>query len=240
MRTTSAPLARATARPASQPTPAATPASPWAAACRALGAAAAAASLSALLASGKCGEWVTHTQSEPRLLFQITNSFLTTLFKTGAAARLEGVNKPDLLPLSYIPVIDVAGFLTPGEEARIAATATALEKDTGLKLRVLAQNYPETPGLAIVDFWGVDDDTVVCVADPSLSGNILNFNVGAALDLKVPQAFWSRLAGKYGTRFYWRDNGEAASILNAVNAIDVCAREPVGRGQCVSVAAPEE
>ncbi len=41
-------------------------------------------------------------------------------------------------------------------------------------------------GLAIRDFWGVDDDTVVFVADPSL-GNILNFNVGSSIDLRIPR-----------------------------------------------------
>lgn len=40
-------------------------------------------------------------------------------------------------------------------------------------------------GLAIKDFWGVDADTVVFVADPGL-GNILNFNVGQNIDLMVP------------------------------------------------------
>ncbi len=40
-------------------------------------------------------------------------------------------------------------------------------------------------GLAIKDFWKVDADTVVFVADPSL-GNILNFNIGANIDLQVP------------------------------------------------------
>ena len=40
-------------------------------------------------------------------------------------------------------------------------------------------------GLAIKDFWGVDGDTVVFVADPSI-GNILNFNVGANIDLQIP------------------------------------------------------
>lgn len=47
------------------------------------------------------------------------------------------------------------------------------------KLLVLAA------GLAIKDFWGVDADTVVFVADPGL-GNILNFNVGENVDLMVP------------------------------------------------------
>ena len=79
-------------------------------------------------------------------------------------ARMEGVNKPELLPPGPMtPVIDVAGFLTEGEEARIKTRVENLEKDTGVKLRVLAQNYPDTPGLAIKDYWGVDADTVVFV-----------------------------------------------------------------------------
>ena len=93
-------------------------------------------------------------------------------------------------------------------------------------------------GLAIKDYWGVDEDTVVFVADPN-TGNILNFNVGSNVDLRVPrvvavllfcvdnfindltacmhlQNFWSRLAGKFGTKFYWQDRGEEAAIVNAV------------------------
>lgn len=45
-------------------------------------------------------------------------------------------------------------------------------------------------GLAIKDFWGVDADTVVFVADPGL-GNILNFNVGENVDLLVPSVSFS-------------------------------------------------
>lgn len=33
------------------------------------------------------------------------------------------------------------------QERRLAQEIADLEKDTGFKLRVLAQNYPETPGL---------------------------------------------------------------------------------------------
>lgn len=158
----------------------------------------------------------------------------TTLLCGSASARLEGVNKPELLPKNFTTVIDVAGFLTDGQEARISQRVEGLERDTGVKLRVLAQNYPETPGLAIRDYWGVDADTVVFVADPN-TGNILNFNVGENIDLRVPRSFWSRLAGKYGSKFFWQEKGEDMAIVNAVAAIDNCVREPMGRGQCGSI-----
>ncbi|KAL0333386.1 UNVERIFIED_CONTAM: Thylakoid lumenal protein 2, chloroplastic [Sesamum angustifolium] len=47
--------------------------------------------------------------------------------------------------------------------------------------------------LAIKDFWKVDDNTIVFVADPTF-GNILNFNVGASVDLDIPRSFWSRFS----------------------------------------------
>lgn len=46
-----------------------------------------------------------------------------------------------------------------------------------------------------------------------------SFNVGANIDLEVPQRFWSALAGKYGNKFFWRDNGETAAITNAVKTL---------------------
>lgn len=93
-------------------------------------------------------------------------------------------------------------------------TLKNLEKDTGFRVRLLSQAYPNTPGLAIKDYWAVDGNTVVFVADPN-TGNILNFNVGESVDFAVPRNFWTRVAGKYGTKFYWKNNGEASAILQA-------------------------
>ncbi|XP_057832983.2 thylakoid lumenal 15.0 kDa protein 2, chloroplastic isoform X4 [Cryptomeria japonica] len=152
----------------------------------------------------------------------------------GKATAKEGVNKPEMLPKEFTPLIDVAGYLSPSQESRMIEAIYNLEKDTGFKLRVLAQNYPETPGLAVRDFWQVDDNTIVFVADPTF-GNILNFNVGASVDLDIPRSFWSRLAGKYGNIFYWRENGEDASIEAAVSAINSCLREPLGPNACSEI-----
>lgn len=48
-----------------------------------------------------------------------------------AMARLDPVNKPELLPAEFTTVIDVAGFLTPGEEERVASKIAKLEKVRG-------------------------------------------------------------------------------------------------------------
>lgn len=46
--------------------------------------------------------------------------------------------------------------------------------------------------LRLQDYWGVDEDTVVFVADPN-TGNILNFNVGSNVDLLVPRVSSNRV-----------------------------------------------
>ena len=64
-----------------------------------------------------------------------------------ALARLEGVNKPELLPSEPgLNVIQVEKFLTKGQEKRMDDLLAKLEKDTGYRVRVLCQAYPRTPG----------------------------------------------------------------------------------------------
>lgn len=64
-----------------------------------------------------------------------------------ANARLEGVNKPELLPSEPgLNVIQVEKFLTKGQERRVNEMLTSLEKDTGFRVKLLCQAYPRTPG----------------------------------------------------------------------------------------------
>lgn len=161
----------------------------------------------------------------------LTTALSLSLLVPGADARLDPVNRPDLLPKLPTPVIDVANFLGPAEEQRLKSQIEKLERDTGFKLRVLAQSYPLTPGKAIQKFWQMDENTVLMVADPTF-GDMLNFNVGRKVDTEVPEQFWGRLAGTMGSKFYWQARGEADTILDTVNVIDLCMHEPSNKAKC--------
>ena len=72
-----------------------------------------------------------------------------------AAARLEAVNRPDLLPSEQgLNVIQTEKFLTSGQAKRLDKMMVALEQDTGFRLRVLCQNYPNTPGTYMIKWFG--------------------------------------------------------------------------------------
>jgi hypothetical protein len=67
---------------------------------------------------------------------------------------LESVNRPELLPKENgLNVIQIEKFLTSGQARRMNDLLGSLERDTGFRVRVLCQNYPNTPGLAIRDYW---------------------------------------------------------------------------------------
>ena len=132
-------------------------------------------------------------------------------------------NNPDLLPDTPTPIIDLAKSLTSVQEERLAEDLTQFETETGWKLRVLTQ-YDRTPGLAVKDFWGLDDKSVLLVAD-SRGGNILNFNVGDALYKLLPRTFWVELQTRYGNLYFVRDEGEDQSILQSLESIKTCLRQ---------------
>ncbi len=60
-------------------------------------------------------------------------------------ARLDPVNNPSLLPSTPDDVvIQTEKFLTSGQVKRMSDLIKNLEKNTGFRLRVLCQNYPNT------------------------------------------------------------------------------------------------
>lgn len=151
-----------------------------------------------------------------------------------APARPEGVNKPELLPKEKVNVVDLQRWLTDAERTRLERITTNLEKDTQFRLRVLTQQYPNTPGLAVRDYWNVDPNTIVMVVDRGINGkgrsNVLNFNVGD--NIPLPPVFWSRLQAKYGNQFYVRDYGIDQAIFSASQALADCLRR--GEPFCTS------
>ncbi|PXF46802.1 Thylakoid lumenal 15.0 kDa protein 2, chloroplastic [Gracilariopsis chorda] len=148
----------------------------------------------------------------------------STYFSDAAhAARPEGVNRPDLLPEEKTSVIDLERFLASGEVRRLKEKIADLENRTGFKVRILTQRYPQSPGLAIRDYWSVNDDTVVIVADYfGGSGQLLKFNVGANVDKLLPPRFWSILSATYGNKFFVERKSEAISIINAFECVRTC------------------
>ena len=141
---------------------------------------------------------------------------------------------------SLTTTTQIVKFLTSGQEKRMDTMLANLEKDTGVRVRVLCQAYPNTPGLAVRDYWSVgkedqkDDKYVILVVDEfGGKGNVLNFNVGEGVKFALPNLFWTRLQGKYGSTFFVKENGIDLAIVNAIEAIVTCLRSE--DGFCVNV-----
>lgn len=135
----------------------------------------------------------------------------------------QAYDNPELLPENATVIIDLAKSLTPRQEEDLNVQLTQFETETGWKLRVLTQ-YDRTPGRAVKDFWGLDDRSVMLVADPR-GGNLLNFSVGDAVYDLLPRTFWIELQTRYGNQFFVRENGEDRSILSALDSIKLCLRQ---------------
>ena len=143
---------------------------------------------------------------------------------------MEGItfayDNPDLLPKEQTPIIDLAKTLSEKQRLDLETSLNAYEEDTGWKIRVLSQ-YEKTPGLAVKEYWGLDETSLLIIADPR-GGNLLSFNVGDAYFALMPRIFWVELQTRFGNQFYVRDNGEDGSILASIKAVETC----LDRGGC--------
>ncbi|GMH78419.1 hypothetical protein TL16_g07794 [Triparma laevis f. inornata] len=145
---------------------------------------------------------------------------------SSASARLEAVERPDLLPSTPNQKVIAAGIpiLTAGQQKRATSIIDRIESKTGIRIRVLTQNYPVTPGLAIKEYWNLDKGNYVVMVIDDFGGksNLLNFNVADDLDLTMPPIYFSRLAGKFGNLFYVKQSGKDQVIFDALESMEVC------------------
>ena len=77
------------------------------------------------------------------------------------------------------------------------------------------------------EFWGLDESSLLLVADPR-GGNLLNFNVGDAFFALMPRTYWVELQTRFGNQYYVKEHGEDGAIIDALNAVEVC----LERGGC--------
>ncbi len=138
-------------------------------------------------------------------------------------------DNPELLPDHPTPVIDLARALSEKQRSDLEQNLNEIESRTGWKLRVLTQ-YERTPGLAVKEFWDLDERSLLLIADPR-GGNLLSFNVGDALFALMQRTYWVELQTRYGNQFYLKDHGEDGAILDALKAVETC----LDRGGCLFV-----
>ena len=154
-----------------------------------------------------------------KILISLVVCFLS-LSTWAIAPAAWAFDNPDLLPKVETPIIDLANFLPSLQEESLIENLENFEENTGWKLRVLTQ-YDRTPGRAVKQFWGLDDRSILLVAD-ARGGNLLAFNVGDDIYSLLPRTFWVELQTRYGNLYYVRDKGENNSIVQALYTVEEC------------------
>jgi energy-converting hydrogenase Eha subunit A len=139
------------------------------------------------------------------------------------APDASAVNNPELLPDTQTPIVDLANFLPSLQEESLRDRLEQFEQETGWKLRVLTQ-YDRSPGRAVKKYWGLDDRSVLLVAD-ARGGNLLAFSVGNDVYEFLPRTFWIELQTRFGNLYYIRDNGENTSIVSAMETVANCLKD---------------
>ncbi len=162
-------------------------------------------------------------RSFQRLLVSLAACFLALFTWTIAPADAGAVNNPELLPDIETPVVDLANFLPKVQEESLIKEIENFEAETGWKLRVLTQ-YDRSPGRAVIDFWGLDDKSILLVAD-ARGGNILAFSIGDDVYELLSRTFWIELQTRFGNLYFVRENGENNAIVQALDTVKSCLRQ---------------
>ena len=150
-------------------------------------------------------------------------AFILAFSVWAIAPVAQAYDNPDLLPEIQTPVIDLAKSLTSVQEEALVKDLENFEAQTGWKLRVLTQ-FDRTPGRAVKEYWGLDEKSVLLVAD-SRGGNILNFNVGDEVYKLMPRTFWIELQTRFGNLYFVREHGEDQAIVEALESVKTCLRQ---------------
>ncbi len=155
-----------------------------------------------------------------KILVSFAAFFLAGLVWSMHSPAALAYDNPELLPDHPTPVVDLAKTLTSVQEESLVKDLEEFEAKTSWKLRVLTQ-YDRTPGRAVINFWGLDDKSILLVAD-SRGGNILSFSVGDAVYELLPRTFWIELQARFGNLYFVREEGEDQAILQALSAVEGC------------------
>lgn len=137
--------------------------------------------------------------------------------------QAQAYNDPSLLPEQQTPIIDLANFLPKLQEESLTEKIKQFEGETGWKLRILTQ-YDRTPGRAVKDYWDLNDQSVLLIAD-ARGGNLLAFNVGDDVYDLLPRTFWVELQTRFGNMYYVRENGENNAIAASLDTVKGCLAE---------------
>lgn len=164
-----------------------------------------------------------------RILVSFTIFFLAASIWVMQSPSALAYDNPELLPDKPTPVVDLAKTLTDIQEQQLVTELNNFQAETGWKLRVLTQ-YERTPGRAVIKFWGLDDKSILLVAD-ARGGNILSFSVGDAVYELLPRTFWIELQTRFGNLYFVREEGEDQAILQALQSVKGC----LLKGGCIAV-----
>ncbi|NJK49150.1 TPM domain-containing protein [Candidatus Gracilibacteria bacterium] len=155
-----------------------------------------------------------------RFSLGLVTCFLIFLSWVIAPGEAWAVNNPELLPDTVTPVVDLANYLPKLQQENLIKEIDEFEQDTGWKLRILTQ-FDRSPGRAVINFWGLDDKSILLVAD-GRGGNLLAFSIGDAVYELLPRTFWIELQARFGNMYFVRENGQNIAIAQSLETVKNC------------------